>query len=128
MSVTVHIIEVRDLVGKDSNKLSDPFVRVSVLGRSSDTVIKHGSISATFDQVFTFQEIVITQEQFEREDVYIECYDANTFFRNELIGRYTFNLYTVRNQTMPSHQFYKKWVVLANPRFRMRRKGICCVR
>lgn len=117
LSVIVHIIEVRDLASKDNNNLSDPFIKIVVNGQKQQTEIKHATVSATYDKIFTFHNIELSQDAYERENIYIECIDANTFFRNELIGRHTFSLKSIRNQTSPQHQIYKKWIVLLNPKF-----------
>jgi len=115
-SVIVHVVEARHLVAKDSNNLSDPFVRVTVAGKRQDTDIRRNQISATWDQVFMFQDITMTLEEFEKEIILLEVYDANTFVRNELIGQFVFGLSKVRNMPGPyRHQAFDKWVILTNP-------------
>lgn len=115
LTVIVHVVEVRDLVGVDSNKLCNPFIKVSIAGQKKQTDIQYGRLSATWDQVFTFQDICLSYDDYQKEEIYIECYNANTFFKNELMGRYTYSLVTVRNQKDPPHQFYRQWVALHTP-------------
>ncbi len=56
-----------------------------------------------------------TEDEFARENIYIEVYDANTLFRNRLIGTYTFGIQKVSNQREIPHQIRNRWVYLINP-------------
>jgi Ca2+-dependent lipid-binding protein len=74
VSVTaiVHIVEARDVVGKDWNNLSDPFVRVLLCGEKRETGIMHATSNALWDQTFVFKDILLNVEQYESEHVYIQ--------------------------------------------------------
>ena len=56
-----------------------------------------------------------TPDEFDRENLYIDVYDANTLFRNKLIGRYAFGLSKIHKQKEVSHQMKDKWTILVDP-------------
>jgi hypothetical protein len=114
LQATVHIMEVRELATTTAAGLCDPFVRVSVAGRyQRQTAIKHGMTSAVYDDKFSFPDVVLTPDEYDRAMVRVEVYTANTFTRNELVGQFAFSMSKVRSQA--THEFYQQWVVLAHP-------------
>lgn len=124
ITAIVHVIEARHLVGKDSNGLSDPFVRVTVAGKRQATEIRRNAINATWDQTFTFQDLDLSVEEYEAELIVLQVFDANIIMRNELIGQFSFGLAKVRNQPLPHrHQVYRRWLVLTDPRDPLEEQG-----
>mmetsp|Transcript_19366 Transcript_19366/g.41833 ORF Transcript_19366/g.41833 Transcript_19366/m.41833 type:complete len:1136 (-) Transcript_19366:2569-5976(-) len=124
INAIVHVIEARHLRAKDSNALSDPFVRVTVAGKRQSTEIRREQINATWDQVFMFQDMEMSVKEFENELVVLQVFDANTFLRNELIGQFSFGLSQVRNQPAPHrHQIYRRWLVLTDPEEPLEEQG-----
>ncbi|KAH9259463.1 hypothetical protein BASA81_002506 [Batrachochytrium salamandrivorans] len=112
--VTVHVIEVRELPGRGSTMLCDPFVRVTVNGVSKQTPIRYHQTSAVFDEYFTFSDLVFSQEDYNKASIRVEVFDAKVFFRNELIGQSLFGLASIR--ALASHEIFQQWVELENPR------------
>ncbi|CAK8985932.1 Myoferlin (Fer-1-like protein 3) [Durusdinium trenchii] len=124
VTAIVHVIEARHLVGKYSNHLSDPFVRVTVAGKRQTTEVRRNQINATWDQVFVFQDLDLSIEEYESELIVLQAFDANLFVRNELIGQFSFGLSKVRNQPPPfRHQVFQRWVVLTNPEEPLEEQG-----
>jgi len=71
--------------------------------------------SAVFDDKFSFPEVILTPDEYDRSMIRVEVFTANTFSRNELVGQFAFSMSKVRNQ--PTHEFYQTWVVLMNPAY-----------
>eukprot|EP00727_Mastigamoeba_balamuthi_P006292 m51a1_g2283 putative C-tail anchored protein (1298) ;mRNA; r:389989-394502 len=109
--ILVHIIEARDLKGRDSSGQSDPVVVVTALGQKRSTKIIKKTTSCTWDHLMDFQ-FRESQEAFMRGTVRIDVFDANTMRRDVLIGSYTFDVASVYAE--PSHEFYRRWTALAD--------------
>ena len=109
--------EVRDLVPTSGpSSLADPYVLVSCAGRSQRTEIVRSQINVNFDRMFIFTDIMLTQDEFERQNIHVQVFNANVIFRNELIGQYSYGFKKVWSQPEPSqHQIHRRWVVLINP-------------
>ena len=115
-TIFVHVIEARDLRGKDSNNLSDPYVVVSCHGQSQRTEITRNQVNVLWDRMFVFQDVLLNKDEFERDNIHIQVFDANVIMRNELIGQFSFGVQKVWSQPKPTaHQFYKKWIILTDP-------------
>jgi hypothetical protein len=111
--ITVHVIEVRELPGRDSSALCDPFVRVTVQGTRKQTPIRYHQTSAVFDEHFSFTDLVFTPEEFQKASIRVEVMDAKVFFRNELIGQTVFGIASIR--ALASHEIFQQWIELENP-------------
>ena len=116
-TVYLHLEEVRDLVPTSGpSSLADPYVLVSCAGRSQRTEIVRSQINVNFDRMFIFTDIMLTQDEFERQNIHVQVFNANVIFRNELIGQYSYGFKKVWSQPEPSqHQIHRRWVVLINP-------------
>jgi Ca2+-dependent lipid-binding protein len=116
-TVYVHLEEIRDLVPTSGpSTLADPYVLVSCAGRSQRTEIVRNQINVNYDRMFVFSDIRLTQDEFERQNIHIQVFNANVIFRNELIGQYSYGFKKVWSQPDPSqHQICRRWVVLINP-------------
>ena len=113
-TVYVHVIEARDIAPKDSNGTSDPYLNIACCGQEQKTVISRNTLHVLWDQVFVFEGIRLNRDEFERESIHIQLFDANTIVRNELIGQYSYGIEKVWSQTKPRHQFFKRWVTLVS--------------
>ena len=113
-TVYVHLIEARDIAPKDSNGTSDPYVNIACCGQEQKTVISRNTLHVLWDQVFVFEGIRLNRDEFERESIHIQLFDANTIVRNELIGQYSYGIEKVWSQKKPRHQFFKRWVTLVS--------------
>ena len=114
-SVYVHLFEVRNLQGVGSTNMSDPYANVLFKGLQQQTEITRDAVNVVWDQTFVFEDVMLTQDEFERENIVIQIFDANVFVRNKLIGQYSFGVEKTWSQPIPIHQFYKKWVLIADP-------------
>jgi len=65
---------------------------------------------------------MLTEDEFQRENVYVQIFNANTFSRNDLVGQYAFQLSRIHqmkrdhfDSSLFNHELYRKWVVISNP-------------
>jgi hypothetical protein len=66
--------------------------------------------------MFVFQDVLLNKDEFERDNIHIQVFDANIIMKNELIGQFSFGIQKVWSQPKPTaHQFYKKWIILTDP-------------
>ena len=90
-TVFVHVIEARDLRGKDSNNLSDPYVVVSCHGQSQRTEITRNQVNVLWDRMFVFQDVLLNKDEFERDNIHIQVFDANIIMKvRRIAARKTF--------------------------------------
>eukprot|EP00753_Platysulcus_tardus_P013875 PLAT3886.1.p1 GENE.PLAT3886.1~~PLAT3886.1.p1 ORF type:complete len:1326 (-),score=569.73 PLAT3886.1:111-4088(-) len=114
-TVSVHVIEARDLQGKDASGMSDPFCTVMVAGQRQYTDVKRETLNCVWDQRFVFEGLQLSKEGFARENIHVLVYDANVVLDHELIGQFSFGMEKVWQQKEHPHQYYRTWVVLSNP-------------
>ncbi|CAK4632712.1 unnamed protein product [Aphanomyces euteiches] len=112
-TVQVHVIEARELVGKDASGMSDPVVYVEVLDQKQNTATKHQTLSAVWDDLLIFNFRNLDKEDMEMGSVKLYVMDANTFQRAELIGETQFDTSFVYSNL--NHQIANKWVGLIAP-------------
>lgn len=130
--VSIHLMETRSLRPAVNCSSINPFIVVSVCGQREQTIIQRNTTTCVWNTRFTFKDISLTDDQFERENIYIQVYNANTFERNDLIGQYTFSVSRVHrtkqdafDESLFPHQVYQKWVVLTNPADPQTAEGLC---
>ena len=116
-TIYVHVLEIRDLQAqKSSSGLADPYVLVSCAGRAQRTEIVRQQVSVYWDRLFVFSDVGLTHDEFERENIHIQVFNANVVFRNELLGQYSYGIKKVWSQPDPfQHQISTRWVVLIDP-------------
>ena len=85
-NVLVHVHEVRDLVGRNSNGMSDPYCVVSMFGQTFRTSVLKNRVNVLYDRRFVFDKIKLTERDFNRQAVHVQIFDANVIATNELIG------------------------------------------
>eukprot|EP01122_Echinamoeba_exundans_P013557 TRINITY_DN5939_c0_g1_i1.p1 TRINITY_DN5939_c0_g1~~TRINITY_DN5939_c0_g1_i1.p1 ORF type:complete len:1400 (-),score=332.16 TRINITY_DN5939_c0_g1_i1:124-4323(-) len=108
--VRVHIIEARNLKGKDATGMSDPVCSVEVFGKIQSTKQYKETVSALFDRWFLFEA---SQGQIAGQKLDIKVFDANMVLRNVLIGRHTLDLEWIHSQK--NHEIFAKWLLLSKP-------------
>lgn len=124
LNAIVHIIEARQLTGKDSNKLSDPVVHVTVAGKRQSTVVRYNQINATWNQTFMYEDLDLSMDEFDSGLILIQVFHANMIFRRELIGQFSFGLKKVHRMPPPfRHQVFEKWVILTDPENALEEQG-----
>eukprot|EP01091_Cochliopodium_minus_P016955 TRINITY_DN6513_c0_g1_i1.p1 TRINITY_DN6513_c0_g1~~TRINITY_DN6513_c0_g1_i1.p1 ORF type:complete len:1344 (+),score=430.13 TRINITY_DN6513_c0_g1_i1:61-4092(+) len=109
--VRVHIIEARDLKGRSKNGQSDPVCLVNCFGKKRFTSKHRNTTSCIWDHLMFF-ETDLPPSEWEKEKITISVFDANTFFRNELIGLYEFDVSSVYGRK--DHEVYRKWLGLTD--------------
>ncbi|OQS02130.1 hypothetical protein THRCLA_05475 [Thraustotheca clavata] len=112
-SVQVHIIEARDLVGKDATGTSDPVVYVDVMGEEQHTSAKSKTLSAVWDEVLIFTFRNLDKDDVEAGFIKLSVMDANTLARAELIGDVQFDVSFIYSHM--NHQICNKWLGLTAP-------------
>ncbi|KAJ3431796.1 c2 calcium-dependent membrane targeting [Anaeramoeba flamelloides] len=118
--VRVHVIEARELKGKDSNAMSDPLVIVSIDKQKQNTKTFNNTVNCTYDHLF-FYDFRCTPEEFSHKTLSLAVMDANTIRRNVLIGRYQMDLGFVYGNE--GHEIWHKWMYLTNPEFGAESQG-----
>jgi hypothetical protein len=70
--VQVHILQVRELVAKNLNGLSDPVVFIEVNGEKQKTITYKNCLSAVYDELFLFKLKHMEKEELERVEIKIK--------------------------------------------------------
>lgn len=109
LQIRVHVIEGRSLKGRDMNGMSDPICLVRVNDQTKKTTCIKNTTSPFWDQTFFFQFQYLPEEM-SKTKINLCVYDANTIFRNVVIGSFEFDAELVHNQ--PNHEYFRKWVAL----------------
>jgi hypothetical protein len=98
----------------DLNGLADPLVLVEVLKNKRFTKIKAGALSATFNELFTFNFDQLETGDLEAASIKITVYDADTFTSNDLVGAFSLSVPFVYAQ--PDHELHRQWLMLTDLR------------
>eukprot|EP01083_Nonionella_stella_P268466 907578_1 len=110
--VQLHIIEGRDLAGKDSGGTSDPVVTITIFDKKKSTKIKSRTKNPRWDQVLYFELNGLEPDELSRGKALIEVFDADIISRNDLIGTFEFDLSWIYYKK--NHEIYNQWIALAN--------------
>ena len=115
-TIYVHLVEARDLqTTAGPATLADPYVLVSCAGRAQRTKLL--GISLIFSGT-EYSFFLMFASLLKNLSVRTSTFKflTQTYFRNELIGQYSYGFKKVWSQPEPHrHQIYKRWVVLINP-------------
>eukprot|EP00602_Paraphysomonas_sp_CaronLab_P003319 CAMPEP_0185019240 /NCGR_PEP_ID=MMETSP1103-20130426/1865_1 /TAXON_ID=36769 /ORGANISM="Paraphysomonas bandaiensis, Strain Caron Lab Isolate" /LENGTH=1852 /DNA_ID=CAMNT_0027549443 /DNA_START=18 /DNA_END=5573 /DNA_ORIENTATION=+ len=110
--VQVHIIEARELKGKDLNGLSDPVVNIECFDQKQNGTVVKEALSCVFDELFIFNFRNMDKDVFSEGVIRVKVMNANVVTKNDLIGAYAFDATQVYFQK--DHEHYRKWVALMN--------------
>jgi hypothetical protein len=121
-SVTVDIIEARNLAGKDSSGMSDPMVEVKVKtkaqSKKQNSSTKQETVNCVWDETLQF-DLKLSEDEYRNGTVEVTVFDADVV-KNEVIGAFSFGL---ADTYMKEHrEMHKVWVALGDPTFKL--KGI----
>ncbi|XP_059080048.1 synaptotagmin-7-like isoform X2 [Tigriopus californicus] len=86
-TLKLKIIQARDLAAKDTNGLSDPYVRVTLLPDKKhrlETKIKRRTLNPRWNETFYFEGFPINKLQ--ARVLHLHCYDYDRFSRDDSIG------------------------------------------
>ena len=131
----VHVIEARDLKGRDWGGISDPVCVVSCMKQkratrifkkvnscvwdqvravSTQTLFFQAALNsaAHFFQVITFEYKDLDVHEVEMAQLNVSVFDANVVTRDELIGSYDFDLASIYAQ--PNHEIFRRWLALSD--------------
>ena len=109
----VHVLEARDLVGRDLNGASDPAVFVSAFGETKRTTSKDVDTNPIWDEQLFFSAKDIDEDGLNSTQIELKVYDMDTFNKNDLIGQFAID--TLQVYYRPGHELWKKWVALSAP-------------
>ncbi|XP_074868867.1 rasGAP-activating-like protein 1 isoform X2 [Carettochelys insculpta] len=92
-----HVIEARDLAPRDISGTSDPFVRVSCQGRTSETAIIKKTRFPHWDEVLELElELGLEQrvpgQEPQRSRVSVQVWDWDMVGKNDFLGQVEFSL------------------------------------
>ena len=113
--VQVHIIEGRDLTGKDG--APHPVVTTTIFDLEKSTKIKDITKNSLWDQVMYFELKELEPDQLSQGKALIQVFDAKwslgtSIFAKELIGAFQFDLSWIYHRE--HHEVYNEWVPLMN--------------
>lgn len=108
--VQVHIIECRDLKGEDVSGLSDPYVKVSVMGKTRKTRIQKQVANCVYDETLFFNFSQLEKQEVEEAAISIEVKDWDFIGSHDMIGGVNFDMIKVYSQ--PGHEVYRQWAGL----------------
>ena len=112
--VQIHVIEGRDLTGKDAGGTSDPVVTITIFGEDKSTKkIKNETKNPRWDEVLYFELNKLEPDQLSQGTALIEVFDENIWTRNDLIGVFEFDLSWIYYRE--HHEVYNQWIALTNP-------------
>ncbi len=111
--VQVHLIEARDLKGEDMSGLSDPYVRVTVMGKTKKTRVIKQVVNCVFDETLFFNFSGLTRQQVEEARISVEVLDYDFIGSHDMIGVVNFDMIRVYSQ--PGHELYRQWAGLFDP-------------
>jgi hypothetical protein len=109
--VQVHIIEARNLVGRDLQGTSNPIAYVTV-GNSKQlsTQPQRASASCVFDELLFFELENMNASSLQRAQVTIKVCNHNKLTSDKLLGEYVMDLASAY-----VYQPQRQWAVLINP-------------
>ncbi len=110
--IQVHVIEARELKGRDFGDTSDPMCEISVMGQKKCTAIHKESLNVIFDERVHFSHKGLEPEELNQGRCTIDVYDANMIRRNVLIGSFEFDLLSI--YYMEHHELFMQWVALTD--------------
>ena len=109
----VHVLEARDLVGRDWNGVSDPAVFVKAFGQTRHTATKEKQASPVWDEQLFLSGNDLDEDALNTSQIEVQVFDMDTFSRDDLVGQYTFDVLSVYYS--PNHQVWRQWVALSAP-------------
>ena len=110
--VQVHVIEARNLSGKDIGGTSDPMVTVTIFDEKKSTKIESKTKNPRWNEILYFELNKLERDQLSHGKALISVLDDDIFI-NDLIGLYEFDLSWIYYRE--HHEVYNQWVALTNP-------------
>lgn len=111
--VQITVIEARHLADKDDGS-SNPFVKMKIPGlQTQATQVQKRTLSPVWNQSFTFSGLELSDTELQNTELMFEVVSRNSFFSNDLIGKYAINLSTLYKNA--NHEYYNVWLCLTNP-------------
>ena len=113
--VQVHIIEGRDLKGKDG--APNPVATISIFDEKKSTKIKDSTNTPLWDQLLYFELKELEPDQLSLGKALIQVFDSkwslgSSIMAKELIGAFEFDLSWIYYRE--HHEIYNEWIPLMN--------------
>lgn len=108
----VHIVEGRELAGRDSNGVSDAMVVVSAFGQQRRTETKYKQTSPLWDEQIFLSSDDLDEEALNKSQIAISVYDVDLVTR-DLVGHFIINASSI--YYMADHELWRSWVTLSAP-------------
>ncbi|KOO24435.1 c2 domain containing protein [Chrysochromulina tobinii] len=112
----VHVIEARELAGRDWNGTSDPYVTVRWLDQSRSTTVRNAVTSPIWDEHLFVQHLDLEKSQVHQSHIEVSVYDEDEVAgikTSELIGQFFLDASTLYYRK--DHELYRQWLVLSAP-------------
>eukprot|EP01013_Petalomonas_cantuscygni_P010525 TRINITY_DN2363_c0_g1_i2.p1 TRINITY_DN2363_c0_g1~~TRINITY_DN2363_c0_g1_i2.p1 ORF type:complete len:1377 (-),score=340.43 TRINITY_DN2363_c0_g1_i2:184-4314(-) len=110
-NVQVHLIQAMNLIPGPKN-FCIPMASIKCFGEEQFTTKSdEKTLTPLWDQMFVFEASGIGD--LREHKVVVSVVDTNTWFQNDMVGQYSFELAEV--YSMKSHEMYRKWCVLHDP-------------
>ena len=112
----VHVIEARELAGRDWNGSSDPYVTVRWLDQSRSTTVRNAVTSPIWDEHLFVQHLDLEKSQVHQSHIEVSVYDEDEVAgikTSELIGQFFLDASTLYYRK--DHELYRQWLVLSAP-------------
>ncbi|CEM22521.1 unnamed protein product [Vitrella brassicaformis CCMP3155] len=104
----------------------DPLVVVRCCGREYRTEVKRGKASVvSWDEKFIWSHMPLTREEWETAFIEFEVQDANSFWRNDVVGIASIQLVLVNRR--PSHQVRRRRLSLFDIEDTAKKRGTLTV-
>ena len=112
-----HLIEARDLAGRDVDDSSDPYVRVSFRGQTRTTSVRENQASPVWDEHLFVRAPQVEPSALAQDQIEISVYDSDGISTNsvldDLIGQFYLDATTL--YFAKDHEIYRKWLALSAP-------------
>lgn len=114
----VRVVRARNLMGKDNNGLSDPYVRVSVGPVKAETKIIRFSLDPEWNQVFA-----IGRDKIQGGACELSVWDADKISKDDFLGGFMVDLHEVPARKPPESPLAPQWYKLESKTGKGRVRG-----
>mmetsp|Transcript_24644 Transcript_24644/g.34257 ORF Transcript_24644/g.34257 Transcript_24644/m.34257 type:complete len:1388 (+) Transcript_24644:81-4244(+) len=114
--IFVHVIEGRGIDAIEKKGLSDVQCKITIgptLRLRKQTCTKFQTANSVWNEKFVFENVMLTDSQWETEKIALTVVDRNDFTPNAMVGTVEFSLTNIYRQT--NHEYYRKWTPIVRP-------------
>jgi hypothetical protein len=109
----VHVVEARELTGRDAGGVNDAMVVVSAFGQQRHTEVKYKQSNPLWDEhIFIDSRGDLDEVGLNQSQIHISVYDVDLVSR-DLVGHFIVDAATIYYK--PDHELWRTWVTLSAP-------------